>query len=75
MQRKLHTQELTQATKDVEIDIIRPPPPRVNRFAASLQQRNAPLVLTLNVESQSSTDVIARDGYFESKIPAQFTRM
>lgn len=53
--------------------MIRPPPPRFNLLAASLQQRNEPRVLTLNVLSKSSRAVLERVGYLGSRMPAEFT--
>ncbi|KVH90593.1 hypothetical protein Ccrd_007361 [Cynara cardunculus var. scolymus] len=39
--------------------IILPPPPRFNRFAASLQHKYGPLVLTAKVLSNASMDELA----------------
>ncbi|CAA6667152.1 unnamed protein product [Spirodela intermedia] len=50
------------ATIEEVTAIIRPPPPRGRRFAASRQQRKAPRVLTLNMWSKESSVVAARDG-------------
>lgn len=50
--------------------MILQPPPRFNLFSASLQHKYEPLVLTLNVVSQSSTVVLPKLGYLGSRTPS-----
>ncbi|GAB4851433.1 hypothetical protein Ancab_030835 [Ancistrocladus abbreviatus] len=55
--------------------IIHPPPPLFSLFAASLKQKNVPVVFTFTILSKCSTVLVAIEEKVGSVVPAQAIRI